>query len=302
MNAIRNRTGRLLLVLFVAYAITLAEARAQYIGPTSTGDMYSNGYGYPRMHVRPYSYGTSYGSYGNYGQYQMPTYTQEGSGNQQSSHNSIGLILTAVGLPNDDGKLRWPWALSVLASVEEGDRLRRKAEALCQVAALQAQNGQVNPRLGQEMSQTVEELRRHLRHAEEKVILSRAAYEEADRFLDRLNKTPEVIGDNITGVGNGSSQLRATGGTASSQQGSIAQVGVYDKYYEPQTISVAVGTTVQWTNQGSHPHTVTSDNGTWDSGKMMPGTGYKQTFTRPGTYPYHCSLHPQQMRGVVIVK
>ena len=39
--------------------------------------------------------------------------------------------------------------------------------------------------------------------------------------------------------------------------------------------------------------------GTWEgAGKGV----YSYTFTQPGTYPYHCTVHPQEMRGTVVVK
>jgi plastocyanin len=58
---------------------------------------------------------------------------------------------------------------------------------------------------------------------------------------------------------------------------------------------------VRWTNNGRHRHTVTSYDGRTDSGELAPGSSYTVTFTRPGTYPYHCRLHPG-MRGTVVVR
>src|SRR5262245_4421095 len=48
-------------------------------------------------------------------------------------------------------------------------------------------------------------------------------------------------------------------------------VGIYDDRFDPPTLTVAPGTTVRWTNLGSHKHTVTSSSGDWDSGDMKPG-------------------------------
>jgi plastocyanin len=104
---------------------------------------------------------------------------------------------------------------------------------------------------------------------------------------------------------NGNSYGSSYGGYPSSSY-SRAQaemnVGVYDNYFRPDSITVSVGTTVRWTNSGQHRHTITSDDGQWDSGELSPGTGYAHTFTAPGTYPYHCTVHANEMRGVVIVK
>src|SRR5687767_7749323 len=79
-------------------------------------------------------------------------------------------------------------------------------------------------------------------------------------------------------------------------------VGAYDNRFEPQTINVQPGTTVRWVNYGHHAHTVTADDGSWDSGDIQPGASYSATFNNPGTYYYYCRHHTQdRMRGVVVV-
>jgi plastocyanin len=79
-------------------------------------------------------------------------------------------------------------------------------------------------------------------------------------------------------------------------------VGVYDSYFQPNQIVVSVGTTVRWTNSGGGRHTVTSDTGLWGSDELNPGEGYAHTFTTTGAFAYHCNVHPEMMRGVVIVR
>jgi len=73
-------------------------------------------------------------------------------------------------------------------------------------------------------------------------------------------------------------------------------------YYFPSTITVVIGVnnTVIWTNNDGGTHTVTADNGAFDSGYMNPGETWSYTFLAPGTYVYRCSLHPW-MTGTVIV-
>src|SRR6266581_4605110 len=80
----------------------------------------------------------------------------------------------------------------------------------------------------------------------------------------------------------------------------------------PDTVRITAGIPVRWTNAGTLSHSVVSDtagqfnSGTLSSGGVdrngMPyaGSTYDRTFTSAGTYPYHCSFHPQ-MKGVVIV-
>jgi uncharacterized protein (TIGR03000 family) len=82
----------------------------------------------------------------------------------------------------------------------------------------------------------------------------------------------------------------------------IVRTALYDDYIEAEKLNVPVGTTVQWKNLGEHTHTVTSDSKAWDSRKLYPGEAFSHTFDRPGTYSYHCAMHPRSMRGVVVVK
>jgi plastocyanin len=70
--------------------------------------------------------------------------------------------------------------------------------------------------------------------------------------------------------------------------------------FGPASVTVAAGQTVTWTNADRVPHTVTADGGAWNSGPLAPGASFSFTPTRPGTYAYHCSIHPF-MRGTVVV-
>jgi uncharacterized protein (TIGR03000 family) len=90
--------------------------------------------------------------------------------------------------------------------------------------------------------------------------------------------------------------------SAQANQVEIVTVTLYDNYFRPKTITVSAGTTVQWRNAGRHSHTVTSDRNGWDSGELYPGEVFSYTFNRPGTYAYHCAVHPDEMRGAVVVK
>ena len=71
--------------------------------------------------------------------------------------------------------------------------------------------------------------------------------------------------------------------------------------YDPTEIRVASGTTVTFTNGGVVFHTVTSDDQqrTFDVGANA-GETVTVRFDRPGTFAYHCGVHPD-MKGVVHV-
>ncbi len=79
-------------------------------------------------------------------------------------------------------------------------------------------------------------------------------------------------------------------------------IGAYDNYFRPGNFQVAVGTQVRWVNYGRHTHTVTANDGSWDSGDMLPGAVFVKTFDRPGTYYFYCRHHTQGgMRGAIVV-
>jgi plastocyanin len=72
--------------------------------------------------------------------------------------------------------------------------------------------------------------------------------------------------------------------------------------FGPRTLKVKVGTTVIWTNQDVTSHTVTFDDGSVESGELAPGESFEFTFSTSGTYNYHCSMHPEQMKAVIEVE
>jgi plastocyanin len=81
----------------------------------------------------------------------------------------------------------------------------------------------------------------------------------------------------------------------------IAEVKIDNFSFEPQTLTVAVGTTVTWTNRDDIPHTSVSTEGVWKSKVMDTDEKFSYTFTKAGTYPYYCSIHPK-MTGKVVVQ
>ncbi|MBI2610766.1 cupredoxin domain-containing protein [Candidatus Kaiserbacteria bacterium] len=78
-------------------------------------------------------------------------------------------------------------------------------------------------------------------------------------------------------------------------------VGMGANYFTSPNITIQVGDTITWTNTDSVSHTVTSDNGFFDSGTMAPGTVFSRTFTAPGTYPYHCIFHNGMVGTITVV-
>jgi len=116
-----------------------------------------------------------------------------------------------------------------------------------------------------------------------------------------VNRLPGLPALFLLAVGCSSSTAPASGCTASA---TLACVTIQDFTFSPASLTIKVGTTVKWTNNGPSAHTTTSDAGAWNSGTISgPTSGgaygggsaagsYQFVFSTPGTFGYHCALHP----------
>jgi len=83
-------------------------------------------------------------------------------------------------------------------------------------------------------------------------------------------------------------------------------VSITEFAFTPDTVNVAQGDTVIWTNNGAFRHSSTSGTGgipdsIWDSGLLSPAATYSQPFPNTGSFPYFCTVHPLTMTGTVVV-
>jgi plastocyanin len=79
---------------------------------------------------------------------------------------------------------------------------------------------------------------------------------------------------------------------------------VGDYYFNPQVVTVTVGTRVSWVPEGVLYHTIVSNDSppVFRGGTAGLGTrAFERTFRRPGVYKYHCDYHPGAMNAVVVV-
>jgi len=74
-----------------------------------------------------------------------------------------------------------------------------------------------------------------------------------------------------------------------------------DKDFSPEDLTINVGDTVVWTNNDDSPHTVTADDGQFNSGNMGEGATWSYTFAEAGTYGYHCNYHGSMTGSVTVV-
>ena len=70
--------------------------------------------------------------------------------------------------------------------------------------------------------------------------------------------------------------------------------------FTPQTLTVPVGTTVNWINDDDIPHLVMEKNGKFHSAALDTGDKYSQVFSTPGKVEYYCAIHPH-MTGEIVV-
>jgi len=100
----------------------------------------------------------------------------------------------------------------------------------------------------------------------------------------------------------GAAGAAANAPTATSASSAAASaVTIKNFAFSPATLDVSVGTTVTWTNNDSATHTVTADDGSFDSGNLATGKSFTFTFKKAGTFTYHCSIHPN-MKATIVVK
>src|SRR5215211_4203530 len=83
-------------------------------------------------------------------------------------------------------------------------------------------------------------------------------------------------------------------------QGKTMPVSIKNFAFNPPNTTVSAGTTVTWVNNDQVPHTPTANDGAFDSGTLQPGQSYSFVFDKPGTYAYHCNIHPDMSATVTV--
>ena len=77
-------------------------------------------------------------------------------------------------------------------------------------------------------------------------------------------------------------------------------VTISDFKFTPASITIHVGDTVTWTNNGPSAHTATANDGSFNTGVLQKGHSASHTFTTAGTFTYICQIHPF-MHGTIVV-
>jgi plastocyanin len=99
--------------------------------------------------------------------------------------------------------------------------------------------------------------------------------------------------------------LRAAAGESATDPSATASrsatEGIVSFAFHPTPLTVPAGTKVVFVNQSGTTHTATENGGGFDTGGIKAGKSASVTFKRPGTYLFHCSIHPF-MHGKIIVR
>ncbi|MBI5090741.1 MAG: cupredoxin family copper-binding protein [Actinobacteria bacterium] len=83
---------------------------------------------------------------------------------------------------------------------------------------------------------------------------------------------------------------------------SPGSVAIADFAFTPPELTVAVGTTVTWTNGDSFAHTVDAADDTFVSESLDQGATFTHTFDAAGTFAYICGIHPSMAATVVVTE
>jgi plastocyanin len=78
-------------------------------------------------------------------------------------------------------------------------------------------------------------------------------------------------------------------------------IHMHDFMFDPDSVTVTPGTTVEWDNDDGARHTITASDKSFDSGDLKPGQKWSHVFATAGTFTYSCTQHPE-MQATIIVK
>jgi plastocyanin len=79
-------------------------------------------------------------------------------------------------------------------------------------------------------------------------------------------------------------------------------ISIKEYAFSPVQLTVAAGTQVTWTNYDQVPHTIVEEGKKFHSPALDTNDSYSFVLTQPGTYRYFCSLHPQMVGTITVVK
>ncbi len=95
--------------------------------------------------------------------------------------------------------------------------------------------------------------------------------------------------------------LSVSGKSVAAASPAAVDVKIDNFSFSPPTLTVKAGTQITWTNADDIPHTVVSNDQSFKSKVLDTDEKFTFTASKPGTYPYYCSIHPK-MTGKIVVE
>ena len=87
---------------------------------------------------------------------------------------------------------------------------------------------------------------------------------------------------------------------APAAMGKDHKVSIKDVKFAPKELKVKKGDTVTWTNSDERDHTVTADDGSFNSGNIGDRDTFRHKFEKAGKFKYHCEYYPRMKATIVV--
>jgi plastocyanin len=134
--------------------------------------------------------------------------------------------------------------------------------------------------------------------------LATVTFDEPGRYPYSCQLHPVMTGTvevrDGSGVVPGATPQATPAASPQAGQAEVTEVGIDNLAFDPDDLTVTVGTTVRWTNREAIPHTVRSSSNEFDSGIMEEGDTFEYTFDTAGVIDYICGLHPSMKARVTV--
>jgi YVTN family beta-propeller protein len=111
----------------------------------------------------------------------------------------------------------------------------------------------------------------------------------------------DLAAGTTTTIGVGAAPRKVVVQRVAGAAASGAHVSIANFAFAPDTITVAPGGAVTWSNDDGAPHGLAYKDGAKGTDVLLPGERFSRTFDRPGTFDYVCAVHPY-MSGKVLVR
>jgi plastocyanin len=105
----------------------------------------------------------------------------------------------------------------------------------------------------------------------------------------------------VTTGGAGGAQGAGSGGTSASIPAGATTIAMKNTTFAPADVTIKVGQTVAWVNDDSIQHDVVANDGSFHSQLLSTNQVFTFAFTKAGSFPYYCAIHPQ-MTGTFTVR